>query len=128
MGRIVASVTVANPFAQEHQTRADALVDTGATFLALPRAWKDRFGKFDSERDVSLETADQRIMTGVLCGPAKMQIEGFPPVYNEVLFLDMHPADGQYEPLIGYIILEQCGAAVDMLGHRLVPVKHLDLK
>lgn len=29
---------------------------------------------------------------------------------------------------IGYIVLEQSQAAVDMLGHRLVPIKHIDLK
>jgi hypothetical protein len=40
----------------------------------------------------------------------------------------MEPANGEYEPLIGYLILEQSQAAVDMLGHRLVLVKHLDLK
>ncbi len=27
-----------------------------------------------------------------------------------------------------YIALEQAGAAVDMLGHRLIHVKHVDLK
>jgi hypothetical protein len=35
---------------------------------------------------------------------------------------------GEYEPLVGYIALEQAGAAVDMLGHRLVHVKRVDLK
>jgi hypothetical protein len=29
---------------------------------------------------------------------------------------------------IGYVILEQSQAAVDMLGHRLIPVKRMDLK
>jgi hypothetical protein len=47
----------------------------------------------------------------------------------EVLFLDMQPdEDGEYEPLVGYIALEQAGAAVDMLGHRLLHVKRVDLK
>jgi hypothetical protein len=47
----------------------------------------------------------------------------------EVLFPDMQPdEDGEYEPLLGYIALEQAGAAVDMLGHRLVHVKHVNLK
>ena len=32
------------------------------------------------------------------------------------------------EPLIGYIPLEQAQAAVDMLGHRLIKVSHVDLK
>lgn len=36
--------------------------------------------------------------------------------------------DGNYEPLLGYIVLEQCQAAVDMLGHRLVHVGKTDLK
>jgi len=42
--------------------------------------------------------------------------------------VDIKPANGEYEPLIGYVILEQAQAAVDMLGHRLVPVKRMDLK
>ena len=40
----------------------------------------------------------------------------------------MEPVDGFYEPLVGYIVLEQSQAAVDMLGHRLVHIKRLDLK
>jgi hypothetical protein len=35
----------------------------------------------------------------------------------------MVPRDGMYEPLVGYIVLEQSQAAVDMLGHRLIHVK-----
>jgi hypothetical protein len=44
------------------------------------------------------------------------------------MFLDREPQDGVYEPLIGYIVLEQSQAAVDILGHRLVHVKRTDLK
>jgi len=40
----------------------------------------------------------------------------------------MKPTDGTYEPLIGYIVLEQCQAAVDMIGHRLIPGKAVDAK
>ena len=40
----------------------------------------------------------------------------------------MEPRDRSYEPLLGYIVLEQSQAAVDMLGHGLVKVKALDLK
>ena len=53
----------------------------------------------------------------------KIKIEGFRSIYNEVLFLEMEPDEGEYEPLLGYITLEQCGAAVDITGHRLLPVK-----
>jgi hypothetical protein len=30
-----------------------------------------------------------------------IQIEGFRALYNEVLFVDMEPEDGVYEPLLG---------------------------
>ena len=36
--------------------------------------------------------------------------------------------DDTEEPLLGYVILEQAQAAVDMLGHRLVPVPYVDMK
>jgi len=31
---------------------------------------------------VKLETADQRIIDGEICGPIEVQIEGFDPVFN----------------------------------------------
>ena len=58
----------------------------------------------------------------------KIRIEGFEDVFNEVVFVDMQPQNGGYEPLLGYVILEQSQVAVDLVGHRLVKVKHADLK
>jgi hypothetical protein len=63
-----------------------------------------------------------------VCGPVRIQIEGFRRIYNEVSFVDMSPEDGDYEPLIGYLVLEQSQAGVDFFGHRLVRRKHMDLK
>ena len=100
----------------------------GASHMLLPTAWKERLGPLDSTRTIELETTNQQTITGEVCGPVRIQIEGFRPIFNEVAFVEMKPADGEYEPLIGYIILEQSQAAVDMLGHRLVPIKHMDLK
>jgi predicted aspartyl protease len=128
MGRIVASVKIDNPVDPTARIRCDALVDTGASFLVLPKAWRDRLGKLDDVGRVQLETATQETVEGEVCGPVRIQIEGFRPIYNEVLFVDMRPDNGEYEPLIGYVILEQSQAAVDMLGHRLIPVKRMDLK
>jgi len=104
------------------------MVDTGASFMVLPSAWRDRLGDLETLDTITLETATQDTITGEVCGPVRIQVEGFRPIFNEVLFIDMNPDDGIYEPLIGYIILEQSQAGVDMLGHRLIPVKHMDLK
>jgi hypothetical protein len=96
--------------------------------MVLPSAWKNRLGKLGAGTEIEVETATQETIRAEVCGPVRIQIEGFRPIFNEVAFVEMKPADGDYEPLIGYIILEQSQAAVDMLGHRLVPIKHMDLK
>lgn len=113
---------------QEAIISCDALVDTGAAYMVLPRAWKDKLGKIHTIREVDCETVTQKIVKGEVCGPVEIKIEGFDPIYGEVLFLEMEPIEGIYEPLIGYIVLEQSQAAVDMLGHRLIHVKKTDLK
>ncbi len=128
MGRIISSVSITNIADQTKTLRCDAMVDTGASFMVLPSAWRDRLGDLETLDTISLETATQDTITGEVCGPVRIQVEGFRPIFNEVLFIDMNPDDGIYEPLIGYIILEQSQAGVDMLGHRLIPVKHMDLK
>lgn len=128
MGRIVSSVTITNIADPSKNLRCDALVDTGASFLVLPNAWKDRLGDLEVIETISLETATQDTVEGEIRGPVRIQLEGFRPIFNEVLFVEMNPEDGMYEPLIGYIVLEQSQAGVDMLGHRLVSIKHMDLK
>lgn len=129
MGRIITSVTVSNAVMPENSFRFDALVDTGATYLTLPNAWKERLGDLEKIEDVDFQTASGEIGTGAVHGPVKIQLEGFRPVFSEVLFTEMHTdVTGNYEPLVGYIPLEQIPVAVDMLGHRLVKVRALDLK
>ncbi|MCP4249539.1 MAG: hypothetical protein GY778_21055 [bacterium] len=128
MGRIITRVRIENLLDSEKSIACDALVDTGAAHMTLPSAWEDRLGELPVAREITAETATQETVKARVCGPVKVRIEGFEPVSGEVLFLDMHPKDGRYEPLVGYIPLEQSQAAVDMLGHRLVHVKTVDLK
>lgn len=128
MGRIVCQVTVENATNGHEALEFSALVDTGASHLTLPTAWKDKLGKLQSLQNVELETANQSTISGEMGGPVKIQIEGFRAVFHEVLFVEMEPNDGVFEPLVGYIVLESSQAGVDILGHRLVHIKYLDLK
>ncbi|TSA40073.1 hypothetical protein D4R30_00205 [archaeon] len=128
MGRIVVSVKIDNLSEPGKSIRCDALVDTGASYMILPSAWRDRLGNLEEIDTVAVQTATQETVEGAICGPVRIQVEGFRPIYNEVLFIDMTPEDGTYEPLVGYIVLEQCQAAVDMVGHRLIKVSRMDLK
>ena len=128
MGRITVETTIENSTDSTIRIRCDALVDTGAAYLTLPTAWRDRLGPLMRLDTVAVETATQPVVTGDICGPVLLRLERFRPVLAEVLFIEMDPSDGQYEPLIGYIPLEQAQAAVDLVGHRLVKVSRVDLK
>lgn len=129
MGRIVSPVTITNYSEPARSIHCEALVDTGAAHMVLPAAWREKLGTLGLVDTVTIETADQRELTAQICGPLRVEVEGFRAVSTDVLFLEMQPSTlGGYEPLIGYLVLEAIPVAVDMLGHRLVPVKHFDLK
>ena len=122
MGRIHVEVTVESVLQPERTLRFDALVDTGAYCLTLPLAWKERLGTLPFCAQADVETAEGRVITGEICGPVVVRIEGFRTSVGEVLFV------GQMEPLLGYLTLEQAGIAVDVVRHRLMKVPYLDLK
>ncbi len=128
MGRILTQVRVANYFEPDKSLELTVLVDTGASHLTLPKAWQSKLGELRQLREVESITATQESATGSVCGPVEIQIEGFQPISGEVLFLDMQPRNGSYEPLLGYLPLEATNVAVDMLGQRLIAVKFTDLK
>ncbi|MFQ5823760.1 MAG: hypothetical protein ACE5JB_06875, partial [bacterium] len=120
---------ITNPNDEGKTIQCSVFVDTGAAGLILPLAWKEQLGKFQSSESVELMLANNEIIKGEACGPVGIQIEGFRRIYNEVIFMKMEQNEGEeYEPLLGYVILEQAQAAVDMLGHRLVQVKYIDCK
>ncbi|WP_350213644.1 aspartyl protease family protein [Botrimarina sp.] len=119
---------IENAMDREKRIEASAMVDTGATYLTLPESWSDRLGEFEKNETIEIGLADGSTQKARLCGPARITIERFSPIYGEVLFLPMGGAEGAPEPLLGYIPLESSRVAVDMLGHRLVPLKYADLK
>ena len=121
VGTIHVPVTVANGLDGTKSLTFDALVDTGAFGLTLPRAWLGAFGNLPNLEIVEMETADQRVLTAEVRGPARVRIDGFRPFDGDVVFVDMGPGrDGRYEPLVGYTALELAGAVIDMVTHRLV--------
>ncbi len=127
MGRIIVAATIENGTDSAFRIQSDALIDTGA-YLTLPIAWRDRLGQLTQLDTVSVETATQAVVSGDICGPVLLRMGQFRPVLTEVLFIEMEPSNGQYEPLIGYIPLEQAQATVDLVGHRLVKFSRVDLK
>lgn len=129
MGRIITTLRIANTNDNEKSILCDALVDTGASHVVLPNEWKERLGDLQFLEEVEFEAANQTKGKGEILGPVRIQVGNFRAVFDEVLFIDMEKnQEGEYEPLVGYVVLEKIPVAVDMLGHRLVKVRALDLK
>ena len=130
MGRIVTTVKIQNArHPDTTELECSALVDSGAAYMVLPKAWKHRLGELELAREVEVELGDQTRVRGEICGPVKIKVEGFPQIFSEVLFVEMLEQDNRgFEPLLGYVVLEQSQAAVDMVKHRLTYVKTVDLK
>lgn len=124
MGKIISEVTITNALDSESKFTFDALVDTGATFLTLPKSWKSKLGDLETLEEVELEMASGEITECEICGPVRVKIGNFRQIIGEVLFIDMQTdEEGEFEPLIGYLPLEAIPAGVDMLNHRLFKVK-----
>ena len=128
MGRIMTSVTITNALDREKSFRCDAFVDTGAALMTLPKVWQDRLGDLELVQEVDAQLATQEIVRAEIRGPVQITIEGFRPIYTEVMFLEMQPHEGQYDPLVGYLVLEQSQVAVDLVRHQLLPAGAVDLK
>jgi len=77
MGRIVVETSIENVFDPSHTIRCDALVDTGAAYLTLPNAWRDRFGPLTELDTVDVETVNQSVIQGLICGPVLLRMERF---------------------------------------------------
>ncbi len=129
MGRIIRNVKVQNTMNPDKEINFTGLIDTGAMYVTLPNEWRELLGDIPVIESVQCATADGKAISGDVVGPVTITVEGFRPVYNEVLFIDMQTnEDENHEPLIGHLVLQNLNVAVDMLGHRLVHAKYIDLK
>lgn len=128
MGRIIAQTKVTNLADEGKSVHCGMFVDTGAAALILPAAWRSKLGSFPREESVELVLDNGEVVHGAACAPVEIEIDGYRPVVNEAVFVEAVEAEGAEEPLLGYVILAQAQAAVDVLGHRLVPVRYLDMK
>ncbi len=129
MGRIIVQVEISNPSDEGKTLTCSMFVDTGTAGLVLPMAWKERLGNFLSSEVVDLVLANDEELKGERCGPVSIQIEGFQRIFNEVIFMEKERTEeSEYQGLLGYIILQQSQAALDMLGHRLVHVRLMDCR
>lgn len=129
LGRISTDIEIINFQDPSKSLEFKALIDTAAAYLTLPLAWKEKLGALKNMGKVKVQFSDQKEGIAEVYGPIQLRISNFREIFTEVLFLDMDAdQEGRYEPLLGYIPLEQLNAQMDMNAHKLTPLKFVDLK
>jgi hypothetical protein len=99
MGRIVTPVKIENLLDPSKKIETDGLVATSAYMMILPNAWRDRLGELPASHKVEVHLATEEMVEAEVCGPVYIQIPGFHRIVSEVLFLEMKPGNGEYEPV-----------------------------
>lgn len=106
----------------------DAIVDTSATWLTLPVAWRDKFPSLKPGREANFWRPEDKITVGEVCGPFDIRIEGFRPSFGEVMFAELEPINGKLTPLVGSLQLESSQALLDRVNRKLYPLERYILK
>ncbi|HVY70773.1 MAG TPA: hypothetical protein VHH73_12655 [Verrucomicrobiae bacterium] len=127
MGRINKNVTVSNVLEPARKIQCEAEVDSWSAFFVLPLSWKNRLGKIAHSEPGTVELAYGQKVSAEICGPVRIEVDGFRAVLTELLFLDL-PENSNFKPLIGHLVLNQALATMDLMANRLVQAKNLDLK
>jgi hypothetical protein len=74
MGQVHAFVRVTNLNDASKFIECRAVVDTDASHLTLPAAWKEQLGSLEVYDIVEAETATQEFVPGEICGPVTIEI------------------------------------------------------
>lgn len=126
MGEIVAQVELENPgdraLAQRgygpesgvRRSNVDAVVDTGAVMLVLPRNVVERLG-LETQRTVVVTYADERREERPVAGPVTVRIG------NRFMNTDCVVGPPLSEPLLGQIVLEALDLIADCTNRTLTP-------
>ncbi len=89
MGRIITQVKITNFLESSKAIEIDAFVDTGASYLTLPSAWKERLGDLKKIEDVEVEMGTGEIRKAEIYAAVSIRAADFREMVSEVLFIDM---------------------------------------
>lgn len=114
MGAVFEKVKLTNVFDPTKQVEINALIDTGATILALPQDVVDKLDlrKF---REASVRYANNSKEIKSIYGVVTVEIKGREGEFNVLA----EPEGAQ--PLVGQIVLEQLDLLVDLTSRTVIP-------
>lgn len=114
MGRVMEKIKLSNFVDPEKSVEVEALVDTGAMMLVLPRNIVDELGLRKIE-ERTVRYADNRTAVKTLYGVVRLEINGRVGDFDVIV-----EAEGT-QPLLGQIPLEHLDLIVDPVARKVMP-------
>lgn len=114
MGKVVEKVRFVNSFDPEKSIEVEAVIDTGATMIVLPKNLVERLGLKKVE-DVKVKYADGSVKEKEVYGVVRVELMG------RVGNFDVLAEDEGAQPLIGQIVLERLDLIIEPSTKRLIP-------
>lgn len=114
MGKIIEKVKLTSLFDPKKSIEIEAVIDTGATMVVLPKSLV-RALDLKKVEDVKVKYADGRVERKEVYGVVRLELKG------RVGNFDVLAENDEAQPLIGQIVLERLDLVIEPSTRRLVP-------
>ena len=114
MGKVVEKVKLTSLFEPEKSVEVDAIIDTGATMVVLPRDIVEKLG-LRKMREVKVRYANNKVETKPIYGVVNIELKG------RSANLDVLVEEKGSQPLIGQVLLELLDLIVEPKTRKLIP-------
>lgn len=114
MGKITEIVKITNLLKPEKSVEVEAVIDTGATMLVLPKNVVNQL-ELDKIEEVRVRYADNHEGTKEIYGGVKLELKGRLGIF------DVLAENEGSQPLIGQIILERLDLVIEPSTRKIMP-------
>jgi len=114
MGKVIEKIKLTNIFDPSKMVEIDAVIDSGATMLALPQDVVERLG-LQKRREVKVRYANNHSEDKSIYGVLEAELVGRTAVFEALA----EPTGAT--PLVGQVVLEILDLLIDPKGRKLIP-------
>jgi len=114
MGKVIEKIKLTNLFEPKKSVEVDAVIDTGATMVVLPKDIVDTL-RLKNVREVKVRYANNKVETRPIYGVVTIELKGCSAN------LDVLVEEKGSQPLIGQVLLELLDLIVEPKIRKLIP-------
>lgn len=114
MGKVIERVKITNLFNSTKTIEVDAVIDTGATMLVLPKELVDNLG-LKKIREVKVKYANNKTESKSIYGVVTIEIKG------RIGNFDVLAEEEGSQPLVGQVVLEILDLVIDPCSRKIIP-------